>query len=150
MSASCMLWRKHNMSGSSFELLMDELLNQKRIMDELIAENHSLRRQLADLRGGRGIFLDIQGQLFALDGETAFRPLQVDSTAQNFSIEEQATTAMPVSETMEQTMTIMPVSEAGFATRTSNETPRPITDTFEPLSPSLNSNSQEELAYATT
>src|SRR5947209_556426 len=58
MSASDMLWRENNMSGGSFELLMDEVLNQKRIMDELLAENHSLRRQLADLRGGRGTFLE--------------------------------------------------------------------------------------------
>ena len=138
------------MSGGSFELLMDEVLNQKRIMDELLAENHSLRRQLADLRGGRGIFLELQGQIFALDGETAFRSPQVDSTAQDFLIAEQATTAMPVSETMEQAMTIAPVSGATVATGTSKETPMPSTDPFEQLSHSFNSNSEEEEASTTT
>ena len=138
------------MSGGSFELLMDEVLNQKRIMDELLAENHSLRRQLADLRGGRGIFLELQGQIFALDGETAFRSPQVDSTPQDFSIAEQATTFMPVSEAMEQTMTIMPVSEAGIATGTSKETPMPSTEPFEQLSYSLNSEEEGEASETTS
>ncbi|OLE33939.1 MAG: hypothetical protein AUG45_05915 [Ktedonobacter sp. 13_1_20CM_3_54_15] len=151
------------MSGGSFELLMDEVLNQKRIMDELLAENHSLRRQLADLRGGRGIFLELQGQIFALDGETVFRSPEVDSTAQDFSIAEQATTfmpasetmeqtmtIMPVSETMEQTMTIMPVSEAGIATGTSKETPMPSTEPFEQLSYSLNSEEEGEASETTS
>jgi hypothetical protein len=125
------------MSGSSFELLMEEVLNQKRIMDELIAENHNLRRQLTNLREGRGIFLEIQGQLFALDGETAFRSPQVGSTAQDAPIAEQATT-------------IMPVSEAAVATGTSKETVMPSTDPFEQLYHSLNANAEEEEAPATT
>ena len=136
------------MSGSSFELLMNEVLNQKRIMDELLAENHSLRRQLADLRGGRDIFLEIQGQIFSLDGETALRSPQVDPTAQDFSIAERATTFTPASETMEQTVTVMPVSEAGIATGTSKETPMPSTELFEQLPYPLNS--EEEEAPETT
>jgi hypothetical protein len=125
------------MSGSSFELLMEEVLNQKRIMDELIAENHNLRRQLTNLREGRGIFLEIQGQLFALDGETAFRSPQVGSTAQDAPIAEQATT-------------IIPVSEAAVAPGTGKETLMPSTDPFEQLYHSLNANAEEEEAPATT
>lgn len=132
------------MSGSSFELLMEEVLNQKRIMDELLAENYSLRRQLADLRGGQGIFLGIQGQLFALNGETALHSPQVNPVAQNSPIEEQVTTFMPVRETIEQATTIMPMSEAAVATDTSKETPMPSTDPFEALSYSLNANSEQE------
>ncbi|TMD70349.1 MAG: hypothetical protein E6I91_00165 [Chloroflexi bacterium] len=142
------------MSGSSFELLMEELLNQKRIKDELIAENQSLRRQLANLREGQGIFLEIQGQLFALDGETAFRSPQVDLTAQDSSIVEQATAFMPVSDAVEQATTVMPVSETvsetAEATGTSKETPMPSTDPFEQLSYSPNANAEEEEAPATT
>lgn len=136
------------MSGSSFELLMEEVLNQKRIMDELLAENYSLRRQLADLREGRGIFLGIQGQLFALDGETALHASQVNSTAQDTPIAEQVTTFMPVRETMEQATTIMPMSEAATATGTSKETPMPYTDPLEQLSHSLNVHAEEEEAPA--
>lgn len=58
-------------SGSSFELIMEELLKQQHILEELEAENRELQRQLADLRAGRGIFVDILGQRFALRGDTA-------------------------------------------------------------------------------
>ncbi len=35
-------------------------------MDQLEAENRELRQRLADLRAGRGIFVDIVGSRFAL------------------------------------------------------------------------------------
>jgi hypothetical protein len=53
---------------SSFEHLMQEILNQQQRLKDLEAENQELRRQLADLRGGRGIVLDIQHKTFALSG----------------------------------------------------------------------------------
>jgi hypothetical protein len=59
------------MSGSNFETLIQEILKQKRIMDQLAEENNELRRQLADLRDGRGIFVDILGQRFALISSNA-------------------------------------------------------------------------------
>ena len=55
------------MGGSYFELIMQEVQQQKQRMDEMSAENHELRRQLADLRNGHGIFLNIEGTLFALN-----------------------------------------------------------------------------------
>lgn len=51
---------------SSFALVMQALLNQKQILDELVRENQELRRQLADLRAGVGISIDILGQQFPL------------------------------------------------------------------------------------
>ncbi len=53
--------------SSSFDLIMQEVLNQKQRLDELVEENQDLQRQLADLRAGRGILLEIGGQRFALN-----------------------------------------------------------------------------------
>ena len=53
------------MSDSSFENIAQEILQQKRLMETLEAENRELRRQLADLREARGIFLEIDGNRFA-------------------------------------------------------------------------------------
>lgn len=57
------------MGGSSFDAIAQEILNQKQFMEQMQAENRELRRQLADLRDGRGIFVDIGGRRFALIGE---------------------------------------------------------------------------------
>ena len=64
------------MAGSSFELLMQEIFNQKQRMDELLEENHTLRHQLTDLRAGHGIFLEICGRRFALNTENLPTPSQ--------------------------------------------------------------------------
>ncbi len=53
---------------SSFALVMQALLQQKQILDELDAENQKLHRQLAVLRAGVGISIDILGQQFSLAG----------------------------------------------------------------------------------
>ncbi len=54
------------MDGNYFEQIAQEILKQKQLMDQLEAENRELRQQLADLRAGRGIFVDIVGSRFAL------------------------------------------------------------------------------------
>lgn len=56
-------------SGSSFELIMQEVLKQKELLEDLQKENDELHRQLAELREGRGIFVDILGKRFPLVGE---------------------------------------------------------------------------------
>ncbi len=56
-------------SGSGFEQIMQELLKQQQLLEDLEAENRELHRQLADLRAGRGIVIDILGQHFSLTGE---------------------------------------------------------------------------------
>ncbi len=56
-------------SGSSFELIMQEVLDQKQLMEDLQAENDELQQQLAELRAGRGIFVEILGKRYPLVGE---------------------------------------------------------------------------------
>src|SRR5437588_10451568 len=61
------------MGANHFERLGREILQQKRLMDKLEEENRELRRQLTELREGRGIFLKIGDQRIALvvNGEAA-------------------------------------------------------------------------------
>jgi hypothetical protein len=66
------------MGGNPFDQMAQEILKQKQLMDELEAENRELRQQMADLRTGRGIFVDIHGIRFALSGDPA--PTQVVPT----------------------------------------------------------------------
>ena len=54
------------MEGNNFEQIAQELVKQKHLMDQLEAENRELRQRLADLRAGRGIFVEIAGSRFAL------------------------------------------------------------------------------------
>jgi len=61
-------------SSSSFELIMDELIKQKQLLEDLQTENDELYRQLAELREGRGIFIEILGNRFSLVEE----PVSVD------------------------------------------------------------------------
>lgn len=136
------------MAGSSFEQLMEEVLNQKRYMEELLAENYELRRQLAGLRDGRGIFLEIKGQRFSLVGETAADYTLVEPEQQETIVAEQVTTIMPIS--TEQATVIMPVSEAAIGTGILPETPVPSTDEFEQLPYSLNEEQEEVLAKSSS
>jgi hypothetical protein len=62
-------------SGSSFEQIMQALLKQKQLFEDLQTENDELHRQLADLREGRGIFVEILGERYPLAGE----PVSVSS-----------------------------------------------------------------------
>ncbi len=54
------------MTGTYFEQIAQELVKQKQLMDQLEAANRELRQQLADLRAGRGIYVEISGSRFAL------------------------------------------------------------------------------------
>jgi cell division protein FtsB len=54
------------MDGNYFDQIAHEIIKQKQRMDQLEAENRELRQRLADLRAGRGIFVDIAGSRFAL------------------------------------------------------------------------------------
>lgn len=50
----------------SFALVTQALLKQKQYLEELERENQELHQQLADLRAGNGISIDILGQRFLL------------------------------------------------------------------------------------
>lgn len=71
------------MGGSSFDLIMQEVFNQKQRMEELLEENRDLRRQLAELSEGRGIFLEICGKKFALVGEPVVASPQAEPASQD-------------------------------------------------------------------
>ena len=68
------------MSGDHFDLIAQEIIRQKQIMDLLIAENRELQQQIADLRSGRGIFVEILGQRFALHDNTTYPQSAATST----------------------------------------------------------------------
>ena len=53
-------------SGSSFEQIMEEVLRQQQLYKESQKENTELRRQLAELREGHDIFVEILGERFPL------------------------------------------------------------------------------------
>lgn len=52
--------------STGFEGIAQMLLEQKKLMDALEAENRELRRQLADLRRGAGIAIIIEGKTIQL------------------------------------------------------------------------------------
>ena len=54
------------MGGNYFDQIAQELRKQKQLMDQLEAENRALRQQLAFLRTGMGIFIEIDGIRFPL------------------------------------------------------------------------------------
>jgi hypothetical protein len=57
-------------ASAGFEGIAQMLLEQKKLMDALEAENRELRRQLADLRRGVGIAIVIEGKTIQLATET--------------------------------------------------------------------------------
>jgi hypothetical protein len=100
----------------SFELIMQEVLNQKQRLQDLIEENEDLKRQLADLREGQGILLDICGEQFALVRGELVASSQGIWQSQDSSASYQETVNMALSEA--------PIS-------TVPETPMPSYDEFE-------------------
>ncbi|MBX5448572.1 hypothetical protein [Thermogemmatispora sp.] len=53
-------------SGDAFDRLLEAIYAQQRLLEELERENRELRQQLADLREGRGIFVEILGVRYPL------------------------------------------------------------------------------------
>jgi hypothetical protein len=56
-------------ASAGFEGIAQMLLEQKKLMDALEAENRELRRQIADLRRGIGIAVVIEGKTIQLANE---------------------------------------------------------------------------------
>ncbi len=61
-------------ASAGFEGIAQMLLEQKKLMDALEAENRELRRQLADLRRGMGIAVIIEGKTIQLATEMGTNP----------------------------------------------------------------------------
>ena len=76
-------------SGSNFELIMQEVLKQKQLSEDLQSENDELHRQLAELREGRGIFVDILGEHFTLvDVPVSDSPDRIATPEADLSLQE--------------------------------------------------------------
>jgi len=58
-------------ASTGFEGIAQMLLEQKKLMDALEAENRELRRQIADLRRGIGIAVVIDGKTIQLASDTS-------------------------------------------------------------------------------
>lgn len=70
------------MGDNNFENIAQEILQQKRLMEALEAENRELRRQLTDLREARGVFVEICGSRFPLQAGDEQASPQVSQAAQ--------------------------------------------------------------------
>jgi hypothetical protein len=70
-------------ASAGFEGIAQMLLEQKKLMDALEAENRELRRQLADLRRGIGIAVVIEGKTIQLatDGSASTSTLSSSTSA---------------------------------------------------------------------
>ncbi len=69
-------------ASTGFEGIAQMLLEQKKLMDALEAENRELRRQIADLRRGIGIAVVIDGKTIQLANEPS-NNMQSQSTLQS-------------------------------------------------------------------
>ena len=70
-------------ASAGFEGIAQMLLEQKKLMDALEAENRELRRQLADLRRGVGMAVVIDGKTIQLATESANSMPQSQATLQS-------------------------------------------------------------------
>jgi len=68
-------------ASAGFEGIAQMLLEQKKLMDALEAENRELRRQLADLRRGIGVAVVIEGKTIQLATEPG-SPVPMNSQTQ--------------------------------------------------------------------
>ncbi|HET8913190.1 MAG TPA: hypothetical protein VFN23_17070 [Ktedonobacteraceae bacterium] len=66
-------------ASAGFEGIAQMLLEQKKLMDALEAENRELRRQLADLRRGIGVAVVIEGKTIQLATDQS--PMSAQSQA---------------------------------------------------------------------
>ena len=150
------------MGGSSFELLMQEIFNQKQRLEQLIEENEDLQRQLADLRAGRGIFLEICGVGFTLNGERIVAtPQSISPTpAQDSPISDQPTMAFAQESASDQPTINMVLSQPSASDQptvsmtlnqvsmeTISEAPLPSIDEIEQL-PNDSGQSDEKAEHA--
>jgi hypothetical protein len=68
-------------ASTGFEGIAQMLLEQKKLMDALEAENRELRRQLSDLRRGIGIAVVIEGKTIQLANEAGANAVSAQAQA---------------------------------------------------------------------
>ena len=66
-------------ASAGFEGIAQMLLEQKKLMDALEAENRELRRQIAELRRGIGIAVVIDGKTIQLASDQSTQPAALQS-----------------------------------------------------------------------
>lgn len=98
---------------TTFELIAQEILKQQRLMKELEAENQELRRQLTEIRAGRGIMIEVCGQLFAVRGQTLELTDEVSFASEDVpEVTEVVATPMPSAITDPALQVAIPVDSA--------------------------------------
>ena len=101
-------------ASAGFEGIAQMLLEQKKLMDALEAENRELRRQLADLRRGIGIAVVIEGKTVQLATEPG-GPLPMNSQTQ---------AALQSLQSLQNAQSPLPPgSQGGYGQRGTNPTP---------------------------
>ena len=98
------------MGGSNFDPLLEELQQLQHVMQELERTNRELRLQLANLRMGKGIIVDIAGKRFVLSSEATTASPDIEAqpkpqittmaTAYNAIPSTRKTTLLPPAELM--------------------------------------------------
>lgn len=53
-------------SGNNFEAIVDEVLKQKQVLEQLLEENKALQQELAALRAGKDLYVEILGHRIPL------------------------------------------------------------------------------------
>jgi hypothetical protein len=102
------------MGDSYFDLITHEVLKQKHRKEQLEDENRQLRQQLADLRTGRGIFVEVEGKRFALTipTDSLSIPTEQESTAfLNMQSSEASPTSTSFPIVSAQSLIIAPIQE---------------------------------------
>ncbi len=115
-----------NTNGNSFDLILEEVLKQKCVLEEMQAENQALRQQLADLRAGQGISIDILGERFLLNSDGNAASPDVVSDAPNEFTDtaiREVPALIPVPDASPSPVPVEPSSDG--ATAILNETPMP-------------------------
>src|SRR5690349_24602963 len=81
-------------ASTGFEGIAQMLLEQKKLMDALEAENRELRRQLSDLRRGIGIAVVIEGKTIQLASDSGAVSAQAQATLQSLQSLQNSQTPM--------------------------------------------------------
>ena len=116
-------------ASTGFEGIAQMLLEQKKLMDALEAENRELRRQIADLRRGVGIAVVIEGKTIQLSNDPS-NNMQSQSTLQSLqNLQNSPPTSSNYAQSGRQTGSQQSVN-LGSDKRENGNTRSPLADSF--------------------
>jgi hypothetical protein len=116
-------------ASTGFEGIAQMLLEQKKLMDALEAENRELRRQIADLRRGIGIAVVIDGKTIQLANDSG-NSMQSQSTLQSLqNLQNSPPTSSNYAQSGRQTGSQQSVN-LGSDKRDNGNTRSPLADSF--------------------